>query len=99
MKSGGPIGFEQRAGGWSVLGRLAVIAILNFDKLAKAFEEQLALEHSADVGYASGFSFLPQLAPDGGGERSQLLSGIHQDIDGDLVAVNRRLVDQLRKGS
>src|SRR5215469_16447853 len=99
MKSGGAIRFEQRAGGRFVFRSMTSITLLHLDKLSKALEDQVASEDAADVGDARGFTFFPQLPADGSGKRRQLLGGVLQNMDRDLVAVNRCLVYQLREGS
>src|SRR6266566_4248177 len=94
MKSRGSISLQQRTAGRTVLGWLATISILHLNQLAIAFQDQLAVEDAADVGHARWFSILPQLTPNCGGERSQLLGGIVQNLDGHLVAVDGHLIDQ-----
>src|SRR5260370_41378857 len=94
MESGGSIRFEQRARCGTVLGWLAAISVLHLNQLAIALQDQLAAEDAADVGNARRFSGLPQLTPNCGGERSQLLGGIGQNLDGNLVPVGGRLIDQ-----
>ena len=99
MKSNGSIRFEQRAGGRTVLGWLAAISILHLHELAIALQNQLAVEDAADVGYTHGFSFLPQLTANRSGDRSQLLGGVVQDMHGNLIAGDSRLIDQASKRS
>src|SRR5260370_36051144 len=94
MESGGSIRFEQRARCGTVLGWLAAISVLHLNQLAIALQDQLAAEDAADVGNARRFSVLPQLTPNYGSERSQLLGGIVQNLDGNLVPVEGRLIDQ-----